>query len=56
MIMLFWCWIKILSKANPPELYIFFFLLFVRFDAVIISSEVGYEKPDAKIFLAALGI
>lgn len=24
------------------------------FDAVIISSEVGYEKPDAKIFKAAL--
>ncbi|XP_076952361.1 uncharacterized protein LOC143626071, partial [Bidens hawaiensis] len=24
------------------------------FDAVIISSEVGYEKPDAKIFEAAL--
>lgn len=26
-----------------------------RFDAVIISSEVGYEKPDEKIFRAALG-
>lgn len=26
-----------------------------RFDAVIISSEVGYEKPDDKIFRAALG-
>ncbi|CAN1861100.1 Haloacid dehalogenase-like hydrolase domain-containing protein 3 [Linum perenne] len=26
------------------------------FDALIISSEVGYEKPDAKIFHAALGI
>ncbi|KAL8248499.1 hypothetical protein R6Q59_005367 [Mikania micrantha] len=25
------------------------------FDAVIISSEVGYEKPDAKIFETALG-
>ncbi|XP_040939087.1 haloacid dehalogenase-like hydrolase domain-containing protein 3 isoform X3 [Gossypium hirsutum] len=25
-----------------------------RFDAVIISSEVGYEKPDARIFKAAL--
>lgn len=24
------------------------------FDAVIISSEIGYEKPDANIFLAAL--
>lgn len=24
------------------------------FDAVIISSEVGYEKPDIKIFKAAL--
>lgn len=28
----------------------------VRFDAVIISSEVGYEKPDEKIFQAALGM
>lgn len=26
-----------------------------RFDAVIISSEVGYEKPDANIFKSALG-
>ncbi|MQL78963.1 hypothetical protein Taro_011403 [Colocasia esculenta] len=26
-----------------------------RFDAIIISSEIGYEKPDAKIFEAALG-
>ncbi|GAB2297207.1 hypothetical protein Dimus_031320 [Dionaea muscipula] len=25
------------------------------FDAVVISSEVGFEKPDAKIFEAALG-
>ena len=31
-------------------------LWFSRFDAVIISSEVGYEKPDARIFKAALGI
>ena len=30
-------------------------LLLYRFDAVIISSEVGYEKPDPKIFKAALG-
>jgi FMN phosphatase YigB (HAD superfamily) len=27
-----------------------------RFDAVIISSEVGYEKPDPRIFQAALGM
>lgn len=35
----------------------FHFLVFrLRFDAVIISSEVGYEKPDPKIFQAALGM
>ncbi|MQM08701.1 hypothetical protein Taro_041560, partial [Colocasia esculenta] len=27
-----------------------------KFDAIIISSEIGYEKPDAKIFEAALGL
>ncbi|MQL82084.1 hypothetical protein Taro_014559, partial [Colocasia esculenta] len=27
-----------------------------RFDAIIISSNIGYEKPDAKIFEAALGL
>lgn len=27
-----------------------------RFDAVIISSEVGCEKPDTNIFRAALGM
>lgn len=26
-----------------------------RFDAVIVSSEIGYEKPAAEIFQAALG-
>ncbi|KAJ0039282.1 hypothetical protein Pint_22722 [Pistacia integerrima] len=26
------------------------------FDAIVISSEVGYEKPDPRIFQAALGI
>ncbi|XP_068486549.1 uncharacterized protein [Phaseolus vulgaris] len=26
----------------------------ILFDAVIISSEVGYEKPDSRIFQAAL--
>ncbi|MQL78461.1 hypothetical protein Taro_010894 [Colocasia esculenta] len=29
---------------------------FVMFDAIIISSEIGYEKPDAKIFEASLGL
>lgn len=33
-----------------------FFGFHIRFDAVIISSEVGYEKPDPKIFQSALGI
>lgn len=27
----------------------------LRFDAIIVSAEVGYEKPDVKIFRAALG-
>lgn len=36
----------------PTVLPLFLF----RFDAVIISSEVGYEKPDSKIFEAALGM
>lgn len=35
---------KLLKDLNVVDL----------FDAVIISSEVGYEKPDAKIFKAAL--
>ncbi|XVE85880.1 hypothetical protein DITRI_Ditri17bG0127000 [Diplodiscus trichospermus] len=35
---------KVLKELNVIEL----------FDAVIISSEVGYEKPDARIFKAAL--
>ncbi|KAI0499207.1 hypothetical protein KFK09_020110 [Dendrobium nobile] len=26
----------------------------LRFDAIVVSSEVGYEKPAAGIFLAAL--
>lgn len=30
-------------------------ILSFRFDAVIISAEVGYEKPDGQIFEAALG-
>ena len=30
--------------------------LSARFDAIVISSEVGYEKPDAGIFNAALGM
>lgn len=30
--------------------------LFSRFDAIVISSEVGYEKPDSGIFKAALGM
>lgn len=34
----------------------FFFGTFSRFDALIISSEVGYEKPDPNIFKAALGM
>jgi len=29
--------------------------LLCRFDAVLVSSEVGYEKPDARIFKTALG-
>lgn len=33
-----------------------FFFFFHRFDSLIISSEVGYEKPDPKIFEAALGM
>lgn len=33
-----------------------FYGFHLRFDAVIISSEVGYEKPDPRIFQAALGI
>lgn len=34
----------------------FFCVCFIcRFDAVVISSEVGSEKPDANIFKAALG-
>ncbi|KAL9225911.1 hypothetical protein vseg_001786 [Gypsophila vaccaria] len=36
---------KLLKDLNVLEL----------FDAVIISSEVGYEKPDVQIFKAALG-
>ncbi|GMI99901.1 hypothetical protein like AT1G14310 [Hibiscus trionum] len=35
---------KVLKELNVIDL----------FDAVIISSEVGYEKPDARIFKAAL--
>ncbi|KAM7484355.1 hypothetical protein LguiA_000364 [Lonicera macranthoides] len=35
---------KLLKELNVVDL----------FDAVIVSSEVGYEKPDAKIFEAAL--
>ncbi|XP_022776891.1 haloacid dehalogenase-like hydrolase domain-containing protein 3 [Durio zibethinus] len=35
---------KILKELNVIDL----------FDAIIISSEVGYEKPDARIFKAAL--
>ena len=27
-----------------------------RFDAIVVSSEVGYEKPAPKIFKIALGI
>lgn len=33
----------------------FLVLSISRFNSVIISSEVGYEKPDGKIFRAALG-
>ncbi|KAK8485665.1 hypothetical protein V6N13_029475 [Hibiscus sabdariffa] len=35
---------KVLKELNVIDL----------FDAVIVSSEVGYEKPDARIFKAAL--
>ncbi|XWS23205.1 hypothetical protein CRYUN_Cryun29cG0101300 [Craigia yunnanensis] len=35
---------KVLKELNVIDL----------FDAIIISSEVGYEKPDARIFKAAL--
>jgi beta-phosphoglucomutase-like phosphatase (HAD superfamily) len=27
-----------------------------RFDAIVVSSEVGYEKPSPEIFKIALGI
>nr|KAJ0191045.1 hypothetical protein LSAT_V11C800410810 [Lactuca sativa] len=37
---------KLLQELNVIDL----------FDAVIISSEVGFEKPDAKIFETALGM
>lgn len=31
-------------------------ILLSRFDAIIISSEVGYEKPAPEIFQTALGM
>lgn len=44
-------WLK-----DSLSLYRSLSLCVYRFDAVIISSEVGFEKPDVEIFRSALGI
>jgi len=33
---------------------LFFWLLLYRFDSIVVSCEVHYEKPDPEIFQAAL--
>lgn len=48
--------LAVLSGSNTSLVIVLSLQLSVRFDAVIVSSEVGYEKPDAKIFEAALGM
>lgn len=47
------CLLIVIQRAEMKRVFCVCFIC--RFDAVIISSEVGSEKPDANIFKAALG-
>lgn len=53
---LFLLFAQVTYREQKLSVFFFWCLLCCRFDAVIISSEVGSEKPDANIFKAALGI
>lgn len=46
--------IMIRNKRNFHNMLVM--ILLSRFDAIIISSEVGYEKPAPEIFQTALGM